>query len=130
MNLIRNILVYSVLNWVLSRSKSQDFVPPEADPRFFKPHSLQYTFKSWVEAKLNQLVQDKIIMSIQFSDWSALIVPVIKADGNICVCGDYKVTGNAVAKPKIYPLPRVDDLFTALSGDTLFSKLDLSQAYQ
>ena len=67
---------------------------------------------------------------MQFSDWSAPIVPVIKTDGSILVCGDYKVTVNAVAKPEIYPLPRVDDRFTGLSGGTLFSKLDLSHAYQ
>ena len=67
---------------------------------------------------------------MQFSDQSAPIVPVIKADGNIHVCGDYKVTVNAVAKPEVYPPPRVDDCFTALSGGILFSKLDLSYAYQ
>ena len=54
-----------------------------------------------------------------FSDWSAPIVPVIKADGNISVCRDYKVTVNAVKKQEIYTLHRVDDLFTALSGGTL-----------
>ena len=86
--------------------------------------------KSRVEAELDRLVQDKVITPTQFSDWAAPIVPVIKADGNIRVCGDYKVTVNAVAKPEVYPLPRVDDLFTALSGGTLFSKLDLSHAYQ
>ena len=108
--------------------KAKIFVLPEAQPHFFKPHPLPYTLKSRVEAELDRLVQAKVITPTQFSDWAAPIIPVIKADGNIRVCGDYKVTVNAVAKPEVYPLPGVDDLFTALSGGTLFSKLDLSDA--
>ena len=46
------------------------------------------------------------------------------------VCGDYKVTANTVAMPEFSQLPGVDDLFTAFSGGTLFSKRDLSHAYQ
>ena len=45
-------------------------------------------------------------------------------------CGDYKITVNHAAKPDSYPLPRIDDLFTALTGGTIFSKLDLAHAYQ
>ena len=37
---------------------------------------------------------------------------------------------NAVAKLETYPLPKVEDLFAALSGGVLFFKLDLSHAYQ
>ena len=57
-------------------------------------------------------------------------MPVTKSDGTIRICGDYSVTVNAVSKLDSYPLPRVEDLFTAMSGGTLFTKLDLSHAYQ
>ena len=57
-------------------------------------------------------------------------MPVVKSDGSIRICGDYKVTVNAVAKLETYPLPKVADSFAALSGGVLFSKLDLSNAYQ
>ena len=40
------------------------------------------------------------------------------------------MTVNAVSKLEEYPLPRVEDLFAALSGGKVFSKLDLSHAYQ
>ena len=110
--------------------KAKIFVPPEAQPLFFKLRPLPYTLKNWVEAELEQLLQAEVIMLTQFSDRSAPIVPVIKADGNIHICGDYKVIVNAVAKPEVYSPPRVDDCFTALLGGILFSKLDLSYAYQ
>ena len=71
-----------------------------------------------------------VIRPVQFSDWAVLIVPIVKADGSIRICGDYKVTVNAVSKLDNYPLPRVDDLFTAMSGGKVFLKLDLTHAYQ
>ena len=71
-----------------------------------------------------------IITPVSFSDWAAPIVTVMKSDTNICICGDYKVTINQAYQPDSYPLPRVDDLFAALSGGTILSKLDLSHAYQ
>ena len=77
-----------------------------------------------------RLQESGVIKPIQFSDWAAPIVPVVKSDGSIRICGDYKVTVNAVAKLETYPLPKVEDLFAALSGGVLFSKLDLSHAYQ
>ena len=54
---------------------------------------------------------------------AALIVPVIKSDGNVRICGDYKVT-----KRDVYPLPKDEDLFAALAGGKLFSNIDLDDA--
>ena len=54
---------------------------------------------------------------------------MLKKDGTIRICGDYKVTANLVAKQDSYPLPRVEDLFAKVSGGKIFSKLDLRHAY-
>ena len=56
-------------------------------------------------------------------------MPVLKEDGSVRVCGDYKVTANRAAKVDAHPIPRVDDLFTAMAGGVSFTKLDLSHAY-
>ena len=58
------------------------------------------------------------------------IVPVLKRDGSVRICGDYKVTVNQEAKPDSHPLPKIDDMFTALTGGKVFTKLDLAHAYQ
>ena len=105
-------------------------VPDQVQPKFFKPRPLPYALKEKVEKELLRLQESGVITPIQFSDWAAPIVPVVKSDGSIRICGDYKVTVNAVAKLETYPLPKVEDLFAALSGGVLFSKLDLSHAYQ
>ena len=67
---------------------------------------------------------------VQISKWAAPIVPVVNRDGSIRICGDYKQTVNQASLVDPYPLPRIDDLFTSLSGGKKFSKLDLSKAYQ
>jgi hypothetical protein len=98
------------------------FITPNSQPRFYKPRPVAYAFKSKVEQELDCLQKEGVISPVQFSDWAAPIVPVIKSDGSIRICGDYSVTVNAVSKLDNYPLPKVDDLFTAMSGGTLFTK--------
>ena len=44
-------------------------------------------------------------------------------------CGNYKTTVNKVSHLDRHPLPRVGDMFAALAGGTVFSKLDTSEAY-
>ena len=55
---------------------------------------------------------------------------MLKQDGSVRICGDYKVTVNQAAKTDSFPLPRIDDLFASLAGGKAFSKLDLAHAYQ
>ena len=45
------------------------------------------------------------------------------------ICGDYKVTANIAMKVDSHPIPRIEELFTAMSGGVSFTKLDLSHAY-
>ena len=57
-------------------------------------------------------------------------MPVLKPDKTVRICGDFKQTINKFSKLERYPIPKIEDLFTKLSGGTSFTKLDLSQAYQ
>ena len=82
-----------------------------------------------VEEELNRLTKEGIIEPIQFSDWVAPIVQVVKNDKSIRICGDFKMTINQVSKLDRYPIPRIEDLFAKLSGGQHFTKLDLSQAH-
>ena len=57
-------------------------------------------------------------------------MPVLKQDKtSVRICSDYKLTANHTSHLKHYPLPKVDDLFTTLTGGTMFTKLDMSQTY-
>lgn len=104
-------------------------VDPKARPRFFKPRPVPYAMKAKVEAELDRLQQLGVIEPIEFSDWAAPIAPVLKDDGEVRICGDYKLTENQASQLDTYPLPRVEDLFATLAGRKTFTKLDMSHAY-
>lgn len=105
-------------------------VNPAVKSRFFKPRAVPYALKQKVEAELDRLCKAKVIEPIQFSDWAAPTVPVVKADGNIQICGDYKFTVNTATSVESYPLPRIEDLLASIGKSKVFSKLDLANAYQ
>ena len=106
------------------------YVDTAAVPKFHKARPVPFSLREKVEQELARLQQQGIIEPVPFSDWATPIVPVVKRDGSVRICGDYKVTVNQVAKLDKYPIPRIEDLFASLSGGQKFSKLDLSHAYQ
>ncbi|XP_061385257.1 uncharacterized protein K02A2.6-like [Danaus plexippus] len=90
---------------------------------------LAYALREPVERALQQHVRDGILTPVERSDWATPIVPIVKKDGSIRICADYKITLNKVLEIDRYPLPKVEDLLVRLHGGQRFSKLDLSQAY-
>ncbi|KAL7854700.1 hypothetical protein SRHO_G00168900 [Serrasalmus rhombeus] len=102
---------------------------PDAKPKFLKARPVPYAIRPKVEAHLKSLVQSGVLESVSVSSWATPIVPVIKKDGCIRICGDFKVTLNPVLEVEQYPLPHIDDLFAELAGGQKFSKIDLSQVY-
>ena len=82
-----------------------------------------------VTRELDRLERLGIIEPVQFADWAAPIVPIVKQDGTVRICGDYKVTVNKAAKVDSYPLPRVEDLLASIGHGEKFTKLDLAHAY-
>lgn len=70
-----------------------------------------------------------IIRLLATCEYATPVVPVVKKDGNIRLCG-YKTTVNPMLDIDRYPLPRVEEIFAALSGGPEFSKIDLNRAYQ
>ncbi|BHF61674.1 hypothetical protein SprV_0100464900 [Sparganum proliferum] len=98
-------------------------------PRFFKARTVPYAVAPKVEEKLDRLQKADIIEPLQYSEWAAPIVPVLKSDGSVRICGDYKLTINSATKLNPYPLPRIEDLCASLAGGHQFTTLDLKHAY-
>ncbi len=101
-----------------------------AKPHFFKPRSLPFAMREKVEAELDRLIKERIIEPVKFSEWAAPVVPVLKPDGSLRLCGDYRVTVNRESSLEQYPIPRMEDMFAVLSGGEKYTKLDMSHAYQ
>ena len=99
---------------------------PDVKPRFLKPRTVPYILKKKVEDELDRLTNLGIISPVTSSQWAAPIVPVMKKSGVVRICGDFKTTIN---QAESYPLPRIEELFSNMSGGKYFSKLDLANAY-
>ena len=104
-------------------------VEESISPKYFKARNVPYAMRAKVDAALDKLLEQEIIQPVAHSNWAAPIVPVLKGDGTIRICGDYRLTVNQATKVTVYPVPRIDDLFTTLGNGKIFSKLDMTNAY-
>lgn len=104
-------------------------VKADSKPKFLKARPVPYAIRPKVEADLDALVKNGVLVPVSGSEWATPIVPILKKDGSVRLCGDFKVTVNPVLSVEQYPLPHMEDLFATLAGGKKFSKVDLSQAY-
>ena len=105
-------------------------VSHDAQPKFFKPRPVPYALRPAVSDKLDRLEAAGILEQVPFSDWATPIVCVRKSNGSVRLCGDYKVTINPALSVDQHPLPRPEELLHSLAGGTVFSVLDMTNAYQ
>ena len=100
-------------------------IKPNVTPIFHKAIPVPYAF---VTKELDRLESEGVIETVTHSDWSSPIVPVLKGN-KLRICGDFRSTVNRVTETESYPIPRIEDIYATLSGGTIFSKLDFSNAY-
>ena len=81
-------------------------VQPDAKPRFCKSRPVPYALQDRLDNELHQLVREGIYEPVNHSRWAAPVVPVIKSDESIRLCGDYKQMVNKAAICDYYPLPK------------------------
>ena len=89
---------------------------------FHKARPVPYALREKIEQDLERLEKAGTIEPVQYSEWATPIVPVMKNNGTVRVCGDSKLTVNKVSK--------LDDLYTKLAGGQTFTELDLSHDYE
>ena len=77
--------------------KANIHVDPQAKPKYFKHCPVAYALRQKVEEKeLNRLLSEGTIRNVEFSECATPVVPIVKSDGTIRICGDFKVTLNEV----------------------------------
>ena len=107
----------------LRGTKAKIHVDPTATPIFHNARPVPYALRKKTEQDLERLERAGTIEPVQYSKWATPIVPVMKSDSTVTVCGDYKLTVNEVSKLDGYPIPKLDDLYTKLVGGHTFTEL-------
>ena len=113
----------------LKNIKGSITLEKDTQPRFHKARMVPYALRPKIEDELHKLQKDGVIEPVEHSTWATPIVPAVKKNGQIRICGDYRMTLNPVMCVDKYPLPRIEDIFASLAGGQRFSKIDLTQAY-
>ena len=98
-------------------------------PIFMRARPVPYAMRDRIEAERNRLESEGVLSKTNSSDWAPPIVPIVKKNNQIRLCGDYKITVNRALNVDMYPLPKPQDIFASLAGGHKFTKLDLIQAY-
>lgn len=105
------------------------FLRENATPIFKKARHPPYALRPKIESELTRLVNNDIIEKVDYSDWATPIVPILKSDASLRICGDYKVTVNTVIAKEEHPIPRIEELANNLAHGQKFSTIDFSHAY-
>jgi hypothetical protein len=99
------------------------------EPVFLKARTMAYGLMDVVKKTLDDLVTDGILEPVNCSAWATPIVIALKSNGQPRICGDYKVTINPLLKKTACTTQEIEDMFTSLHGSTIFSKIDLTNAF-
>lgn len=102
---------------------------PNAAPKFLKARPVPFAIKDRVEKEIDRLVGENVLRPVSFSEWATPVVPIIKKNGAIRLCGDYRSTVNQATESDTYPMPTASEVFAAISGGKFYTTLDLDRAY-
>jgi hypothetical protein len=100
---------------------------PGTEPIARTPYRMSTPELQELKMKLKELL-DLGLIRPSVSPWGAPVIFVRKKDGSWRLCIDYHQLNKATIKNQ-YPLPRIDDLFDQMKGETMFSKIDLRSGY-
>ena len=63
---------------------------PRQPPQFCKARAVPYALREAVERELGRLESEGVIEPVPHSEWASPVVTVVKEDGSLRLCGDYK----------------------------------------
>ncbi|CAH2097483.1 unnamed protein product [Euphydryas editha] len=99
----------------------------DSKPVVYRPYRLPHSERRLVQDMIGDMMSNGIIRESN-SPYASPIVLVKKKSGEKRLCVDYRALNSRTIRDH-YPLPRIDDLLDQLSGNTLFTSLDLASGY-
>ena len=113
---------------LLTNFEAKIHLKENAVPRYVKARQVPLAQQKLVDAALADMVAAGTVDPIKHSEWASAIVPVLKANGKMRICADFKDLNSKINTEK-YPLPRLDEMLCTISNNQQFCKIDLANAY-
>ena len=97
---------------------------------YYKARKLPVHLLPLVVAKLRKLIEPDLFEHVPLggSKWKSLIVVLRNSEGDIRMCGDYKIVVNHKFCSDSYHIPNVEIAIHALADMSVFTKIDLKTA--
>nr|CBG76432.1 OO_Ba0013J05-OO_Ba0033A15.19 [Oryza officinalis] len=114
----------------LSRSIIEHWLPIKPGYRPFKqaPWRFKADMHEAIKAEITGLYDANFIRPCRYAEWVSNIVPVLKKNGKLRVCIDFRDLNKATPKDE-YPMPLADLLVDATSGHKIISFMDGNAGY-
>lgn len=93
-----------------------------------KLRRLPFALRDAVSQEFKKLESEGIIEKVTLSPWVSLLVVIQKKSGGIRLCVDLREP-NKVVIIDSHPLPHTEEVFTKLHRASMFSTIDLQNAY-
>ncbi|KAL7290669.1 hypothetical protein TKK_0015428 [Trichogramma kaykai] len=122
-------LLFDSTPGIYNKSKIKLYLKNDAKPVALKSRHVPHAIKPLIEEEIKRLISLGHLETVETSEWATPIVPIVKSNGKVRICGDFKLTINPFMIINKYPLHQIDDIFATLQGGEKFSQLDLSHAY-
>nr|KYP34903.1 Retrotransposable element Tf2 [Cajanus cajan] len=97
--------------------------PVKQNPRRFAPQVIEK-----IKEEIERLLKAKFIRTSRYADWVSNIVPVIKKNGKMRVCIDFRDL-NAATPKDAYPMPIAETMIDVVAGNEILSLLDGYSGY-
>jgi len=104
-------------------------VLPNSKPVFTRARPVPVRLRDPVKSKLYKLVDTGRLTKVFSSEWASGTVNILKRDNTVRICGDFSGTVNKFLDPVHSPLPSIDDVISQVGNATIFSKIDLANAF-
>ncbi|PAA86570.1 hypothetical protein BOX15_Mlig030946g1 [Macrostomum lignano] len=102
-----------------------------ARPFYCAARAVPIHLQDSVNAELKRMEAEGIIEPVPpgGSEWASPIVCVMKPNGRVRICADFKAGVNHQICGDTYPIPAVETIFADIAGMSYFATIDLSDAY-
>ena len=101
----------------------------DTKPIALRPRHVPFALKDKVEREIERLVSLGHLERVESSECATPIIPVLKSNCQVRICGDFKLTINPHIEFAKRPFPKIDDIFHVLQKGTSYTQLDLPHAY-
>ncbi|XP_065204102.1 uncharacterized protein K02A2.6-like [Planococcus citri] len=100
-----------------------------AKPVFQRSRVVPLALQQAVLNEIDRLVEEGLWIKVNYSDWASPIVPVLKSNGDVRLCGDYSGTINDQIHITQHPFPGYEEIFSNVEGEE-FTTLDIDSAFR